>query len=168
MPIKIMIVGEPGPARAGLFSTLSVHGDLQVIAACDSAAEALRLLAGHKLDVIILDLGSPGRSGLDCVPGMLTASAGAKVLVACSSEDGPDGRARALALGASDTLIKPGSSRFAGQFSEMLANRVRSLGRARKAEEARQISTSASSSRSCFLRQVRLRPMPGCPLGCLA
>src|SRR6185436_7047005 len=66
----------------------------------------------------------------------------------------------ALALGAADTLPKPGIGNFAGRFSQVLADRLRRIGRADR--ESGIVSPSAE------MPTVRLRDMPDGPLGCVA
>ena len=61
------------------------------------------------------------------------AGRGARVLIVSSmAEDGAEATVRALALGAADTLPKPGTGNFAGRFSEVLADRLRRIGRAER------------------------------------
>jgi two-component system chemotaxis response regulator CheB len=81
------------------------------------------------VDIVLLDLEMPGVGGLKALPRILEAAKGAKVLIVSSlAEDGAEETVAALALGAHDTLPKPGTGRFNGRFSEVLLSKLRELG----------------------------------------
>ncbi|MGQ0589220.1 MAG: chemotaxis protein CheB, partial [Sphingosinicella sp.] len=88
------------------------------------------------------------------------ASGGARVLIVSSmAEDGAETTVRALAQGAADTLPKPGAADFAGRFADVLADRLRRLGRAVRAPDPVMGRDSP---------QLVLRDLPKGPVGCLA
>jgi two-component system chemotaxis response regulator CheB len=104
----------------------------------------------------------PGTSGLQALPEILKRGHGARVLIVSSiCEDGAEATVKALALGAADTLPKPGTGSFAGRFSEVLAERLRRIGRINT-------GTSGAGSSAADLQDVTLRAMPDTALGCLA
>ena len=71
------------------------------------------------------------RAGSKSIPEILEAARGAQVLIVSSlAEEGAEETVAALALGAADTLPKPGTGRFNGRFSEVLLGKLRALGRA--------------------------------------
>ncbi|MET1112675.1 MAG: CheB methylesterase domain-containing protein, partial [Allosphingosinicella sp.] len=62
---------------------------------------------------------------------------GARVLIVSSfCDDDADAAVRALAPGAAETLSKPGAEAFSGRFSEVLADRLRRMGRREAPPEA--------------------------------
>ena len=82
-----------------------------------------------RVDVILLDLEMPGAGGLQTLPRIIEAARGARVMIVSSlAEDGAEETIAALALGAADTLPKPGTGRFNGRFSEILVSQLRALG----------------------------------------
>jgi two-component system chemotaxis response regulator CheB len=125
-----MIVDDSPVARAVLARMVSSHADFQLVAVAASAGEANLALVDTPVDIILLDLEMPDTNGLDALPELLRLGRGARILIVSSMcEDGAEAAVSALALGAADTLPKPGSGHFAGRFSEVLAERVRRLGR---------------------------------------
>jgi two-component system chemotaxis response regulator CheB len=81
------------------------------------------------VDIVVLDLEMPGAGGLKSIPRIIQAGHGAKIMIVSSlAEEGAEQTVAALALGAADTLPKPGIGRFNGKFSEILLNRLKSLG----------------------------------------
>lgn len=158
-PIRLMIVDDSTVARAVLARMVAAEPDFEVAALAGNATQALDALTSVSVDVILLDVEMPGTSGLDALPDILRAGRGAQVLIVSSmAEDGAEPTVRALALGAADTLPKPGAGYFAGRFAEVLAERLRRLGRAVRRDGAG-LSPEAP---------IRLRAMPERPVGCVA
>ena len=158
-PIRLMIVDDSAVARAVLARMVAAEPDFEVAALAGNAAEAIDALASVSVDVVLLDVEMPGTSGLDALPEILRAGRGAQVLIVSSmAEEGADATVRALAAGAADTLPKPGTGYFAGRFSQVLAERLRRLGRAVRDEQAP----------APVAGELRLRAMPQRPLGCVA
>ena len=69
--IRVMLVDDHAVVRAGYRRLLEMESDLFVVAECadaDAAYDALQrqpVSAGPLVDVVVLDLSMPGRSGLD-------------------------------------------------------------------------------------------------------
>ena len=164
-PIRVMIVDDSQIARAVLSRMISTHPDLEVAATAGTAAEALGVLKCVRVDIVLLDVEMPGTSGLEALPQILRRGDGARVLIVSSmAEDGAEATVRALALGATDTLPKPGKGTFGGRFSETLAARLRSIGRVSGLRAPALPFEPVSAEPS----PIALRPMPHQPLGCLA
>ena len=70
------------------------------------------------------------------------------LIVSSLAEEGAEETVAALALGAADTLPKPGTGRFNGRFSEVLLGKLRELGYAdRSSVPASQVALCASDDR---------------------
>lgn len=124
----MLIVDDSAVARAVL-ARLTVAGDRFVVAgAVPDVPQALAFLAQAPVDAILLDLELPGIDGLTALPDLLAAGGGAKVLVVSSKcAEGAAASVRALALGAADTLVKPGVTGFTARFAETLRERLARL-----------------------------------------
>ena len=156
-PIRLMIVDDSTVARAVLSRMVESDPAFELSAVAGTAEDALDALEHVEVDVILLDLEMPGEGGLKMLPRILGAAHGARVIVVSSlAEEGAKASVAALALGAADTLPKPGIGRFNGRFSEILLSKLRALG-------SDQVTPSQQS------RPVApLRAMGSDPMQCLA
>jgi two-component system, NarL family, invasion response regulator UvrY len=63
---RVLIADDHPVVRKGLIHILKESGDIEVTAEASDAAGVLRVLgSGIAVDVVVLDVGMPGRSGLD-------------------------------------------------------------------------------------------------------
>lgn len=160
-PIRLMIVDDSQIARAVLSRMLSSHKEFEVTALASNAREALDTLRKVQVDIVLLDVEMPGTSGLDVLPEILRLGGGARVLIVSSlCEEGAEATVKALALGAADALPKPGAGNFGGRFSDVLAERLRRIGRS---SSVRPVAPAAEPAGT-----YSLRPIPAFKLGCLA
>jgi two-component system chemotaxis response regulator CheB len=156
-----MIVDDSEVARAVLSRMVAAHREFAIVATAGNARDALDALKTIRVDIILLDIEMPGASGLDALPDIVKAGQGARVLIVSSmAEHGAETTLLALAQGAADALPKPGIGNFAGRFAEVLADRLRRIGRAEPDEAVRAAAAAAPP--------LRLRAMPAGELGCLA
>lgn len=133
-PIRLMIVDDSMVARAVLRRMIDVDGNFNIVGVAGTAEDAIEALGQVMVDIVLLDLEMPGVGGLKSIPEILEAAKGAKVLIVSSlAEEGAEETVAALALGAADTLPKPGTGRFNGRFSEVLLGKLRELGHADRA-----------------------------------
>jgi two-component system chemotaxis response regulator CheB len=117
-------------ARAVLTRMLEADGGFEIAAVAGTGEDAIDALAQVRVDIILLDLEMPGAGGLKSIPRILETAHGARVMIVSSlAEEGAEETVAALALGAADTLPKPGTGRFNGRFSEILMSKLRAIGR---------------------------------------
>ncbi|SFW60076.1 MULTISPECIES: response regulator [Luteibacter] len=99
--------------------------------------EALLALRDHDADLVLLDLGLPGRDGMD----VLTEARRLRVttpVIVMSARDALDSRIRVLDAGADDYLIKP-------FHLDELAARIRSLARRARGAAVNRLEAGALS-----------------------
>ncbi|KQN25955.1 chemotaxis protein CheB [Sphingomonas sp. Leaf33] len=131
-PVRtVLIIDDSVVARAALGRMIDGTDRFVVVGAVSGVAPALEFLARHSVDIVLLDLELPGIDGLTGLPDLLAAGKGAKVLVvSATAGEGAIATIQALALGAADTLAKPGIGAFAGRFEEALRDKLDRLVRA--------------------------------------
>lgn len=129
-PIRVMLVDDSLVARSIFARVLSQHDQIEIVCEAEDSETALACLDDNIVDIILLDIEMPKRSGLEALPDIQAKANGARILVVSSfaEENGP-AAIQALSLGACDTLAKPGRSGFSGRFSEILIDKVIRLGR---------------------------------------
>ena len=126
-----MIVDDSTVARAVLSRMVESDPAFEIAAIASTAEAALEALGECRVDIVLLDLEMPGAGGLKSIPRIVAAAGGAKVMIVSSlAEDGAEQTIAALALGAADTMPKPGTGRFNGKFSEILLSKLKALGHA--------------------------------------
>ncbi|NYT39525.1 chemotaxis-specific protein-glutamate methyltransferase CheB [Sphingomonas sp. R-74633] len=124
----MLIVDDSVVARSVLGRMVEGTRRFRVAAAYSDVRAALDYLKNHSVDIILLDIEMPGIDGLTALPDMIAAGRGAKVLIVSSAaEQGAAVSVQALALGAADTLVKPGIGAFGGRFAEVLEERLSRL-----------------------------------------
>nr|WP_315588355.1 chemotaxis protein CheB [Sphingomonas psychrotolerans] len=127
-PADVLIVDDSVVARSVLGRMVDGTRRFRVAAALGDVSGALGYLQTHQVDIILLDIDMPGIDGLTALPDVIAAGKGAKVLIVSSSADeGAAVTVQALALGAADTLVKPGIGTFGGRFAEVLEDRLSRL-----------------------------------------
>ena len=124
-----MIVDDSTVARAVLSRMVESDPAFEITAVAGTAEDAIEALGECRVDIVVLDLEMPGAGGLRSIPRIIAAGGGAKVMIVSSlAEDGAEQTVAALALGAHDTMPKPGAGRFNGKFSGILLGKLKALG----------------------------------------
>jgi len=158
--IRLMIVDDSTVARAVLSRMVESDPAFEILGVAGTAEDAIEALNQVRVDIVILDLEMPGAGGLKAMPRIIAAAAGAKIMIVSSlAEEGAEQTVAALALGAADTMPKPGTGRFNGRFSEILLAKLKALGYA-----ALPIAAPVKQKSS----PPALRAMPSDPMDVLA
>ncbi len=108
MSIKILVFDDHQVIRTGLAS-LFAGSEIEIVGEADSGKETLKQAQKLKPDVVLLDIRMPDGDGLATLE-KLRAKVPESKIVMLSTYDNPTYIARAVALGASDYVLK-GSSR---------------------------------------------------------
>lgn len=133
MTIRVLIADDHEVVRSGLASMLQDSG-LDVVAQAANGDEMLRLAGEHQPDVVLLDIRMEPTDGLSALERLREELPACRVVI-LSTYDNPTYIARAMALGASDYLLK-GCSR-----EELLAGIQGAVeGGGRQSEPARRVA----------------------------
>ena len=80
MTIKLVVADDHEVVRKGLASMLA-GTDIKIVAEASDGAEAVKLTAKHKPDVVVLDVRMPGSDGLDALEKIHKASPTIRVVM---------------------------------------------------------------------------------------
>jgi DNA-binding NarL/FixJ family response regulator len=108
MTVKLLVADDHEVVRSGLASMLA-GSEVKVVAETGNGNEAVKLAAKHKPDVVLLDIRMPDPDGLETLDKLHREVPKTRVVM-LSTYDNPTYVARAVALGASDYVLK-GASR---------------------------------------------------------
>ena len=103
--IRILIVDDHAIVREGLKHLLDIELDMRVAGMAADAASAIRFAIETPVDVIVLDISMPGKSGLDLIKDLKQVQPNARILILSMY---PEDRfaLRAVMAGASGYLTK--------------------------------------------------------------
>ncbi len=108
--VSIWIIEDNEMLRNSLASVINQTDALTcplTFSSCESAIDAME--NGHTCDIMLLDIGLPGMSGIDGIPFLTNLSPSTQILVFTVHEDA-DNVFDAICAGASGYLLKPSSS----------------------------------------------------------
>jgi DNA-binding NarL/FixJ family response regulator len=103
--VRVVLADDQPLIRAGLRVLIDQTGDLEVVGEAATGAEAVRLAAGVRPDVMVMDLRMPGVDGIEATR-IITARSGATRVLVLTTFDDDDSVYGALRAGASGFLTK--------------------------------------------------------------
>lgn len=131
--VRVLMVDDSAVTRAAIEQILAGCPDIDLTGKVANAKDVFPFLAGHDVDVILLDHEMPRQSGLDALPSILKAAGGAHIVMLSSHcRRGGKTAVAALSLGASDAIEKPTTDMPMREFAHTLINRVRRLADSRR------------------------------------
>ena len=146
--LRVLVVDDEPSIRRFLKTSLAAHR-YEVLEA-ESGAEALAMLRRNAVDVLVLDLGLPGKDGFEVIRELREAGSALPIIVLSVRAD-EAGKVKALDLGADDYVTKPFG------IDELLA-RIRAAVRHQLQQEGeRPIFKSGDLSVDLVRRLVTLR-----------
>lgn len=127
-PIRVMIVDDSVVARRVLTRILQDDGRFVVTGSYSDADHAIAALRDKPVDMIILDLEMPGRTGVESLPDLLRIGGDPMVVILSGAHDecGPVAL-DALAKGAREVMTKPAAGHFGPAFACALAERLQAI-----------------------------------------
>jgi DNA-binding NarL/FixJ family response regulator len=105
MPIKVAIVEDNGKIREGLAALIDGSPSFTCVATYANAEDALKYLPEMKPDVVLMDIGLPKMSGIECVEELRESAPGIQVMMLTVFED-DDRIFKSLVAGASGYILK--------------------------------------------------------------
>ena len=103
--IRLILVDDHPVVREGLAGMLAGQPDFDVVATATDGAEAVRLDAQHRPDVILMDLRMPGMDGVTAIGEIKGKRPSANILVLTTYDSDAD-ILRAIEAGATGYLLK--------------------------------------------------------------
>lgn len=104
-PIRVLIVDDHKIIREGLRDLIESRRGMKVVGDAGNSADALRLAASERPDVVVLDLDLGEESGLSLIPELLRLREDLCVIVLTGLRDA-EKRDRAMELGARGMVLK--------------------------------------------------------------
>jgi DNA-binding NarL/FixJ family response regulator len=108
MGVKVLIADDHEVVRSGLTALLA-GSNVEIVGEATTGTEAVTMAIEYEPDVVLLDIRMPDTDGLEALEKIRAALPETRVVI-LSTYDNPTYMARAVALGASDYLLK-GSSK---------------------------------------------------------
>ena len=105
MPIRVAIVEDTSEVRKGIEYLLNSSDGFHCVSACSNAEEALEKLPSVEVDVVLMDIGLPGVSGIDCIRKLKQSIPNTEFMILSVFEDN-ERIFGAIKAGASGYLIK--------------------------------------------------------------
>ncbi len=102
---KLMIVEDHDLVRTGLRNILEGVAGLELVAEASTGEDAIQLARQHQPDVILMDVGLPGLSGLETTERILKMQPDTRIIILTAFTE-PPLPARLLDIGASGYLTK--------------------------------------------------------------
>jgi DNA-binding NarL/FixJ family response regulator len=105
LPIQVVLVDDDAAVHGSVNRALEAATDIQLLAAFMDARSAIAWLAGHRTDVLLVDLGLPDLSGLAVITYCAERNVGTDIMV-ISVFDDADKVVQSIKAGASGYLLK--------------------------------------------------------------
>src|SRR5215208_4789799 len=107
--IRVLIVDDIPETRDHLTKLLEFEGDIEVVGAASSGAQALQLAVQLTPDVVLMDINMPDMDGITATE-QLAQTAPAAAVIMMSVQGEADYLRRSMLAGAREFLVKPFSS----------------------------------------------------------
>jgi len=134
--IRVMVVDDAVVVRGLLTRWIEAEAGLQIVGSMRSGREAIEQLERANPDVVILDVDMPDTDGITALPKLLEKKRDLIVIMASTlTRRNAEISLRALALGATDYIPKPQTTReitTSTSFRRELIDKIRALGSRRK------------------------------------
>ncbi|MFJ2768989.1 response regulator [Streptomyces sp. NPDC087300] len=105
MTVRVLLVDDQPLIRTALSMVITDVPDIEVVGEADNGADAVRLTAELRPDVVVMDIRMPGMDGIEAT-GLITAGAEPTRVIVLTTFDDDEYVYAALRAGASGFLVK--------------------------------------------------------------
>jgi len=103
--VRIMLADDHKLFRAGIFALVQTLRGIEIVAEAADGREALRLVAAHRPDVVLMDVMMPNLNGLDAAARIARAFPRTRVVIVSMNAD-EDSVLKSLRAGAAGYVVK--------------------------------------------------------------
>ena len=103
--VRIMLADDHKLFRAGIFALVQTLRGIEIVAEAADGREALRLVAAHRPDVVLMDVMMPSLNGLDAAARIARAFPRTRVVIVSMNAD-EDSVLKSLRAGAAGYVVK--------------------------------------------------------------
>ena len=108
MPFDILLVDDHKIMRDGIKAILKLHADFNVAGEAENGHDAIQYVKRYPVDVVLMDIGLPGLSGIETTSELLRQSGDARIIILSMYED-EDSVVAAMRAGARGFVLKQAS-----------------------------------------------------------
>jgi DNA-binding NarL/FixJ family response regulator len=102
---RVLLADDHKLFRAGIRALLRTVADVEIVAEASDGREALRLIAAHHPDIVLMDIMMPGLNGLDAAARIVRTFPHTRVVILSMNAD-EDSVLKAIRAGAVGYLVK--------------------------------------------------------------
>lgn len=125
---NVLVVDDSAVARLIVQRVINETDQFTIVGHAGNAEEALEKLRTLSVDIVILDIEMPGMDGIQALPHIIRRSRNAPILVVSSlCKENAEASVRAMAMGASDFILKPDNRTASAGFSVALVEKMSRL-----------------------------------------
>ncbi len=128
--IRVMLVDDSAVVRGLLDRALTTDPMIEIVASAGNGEIAMTMLKKTAVDVIVLDVEMPFVNGIEALPELLRISPKSRIIMSSTTTtENAEISLKALQLGASDYITKPGSKNAgeAEDFYRLLIKKIKAL-----------------------------------------
>jgi len=144
--IKVLIIDDSAMVRKILSKQLESEKDIKVVGTAPNPYIGRDKIIKFNPDVLILDIEMPRMDGLTFLEKLMKHKPMPVIIVSSLAKNGGDVALKAIELGASEVIAKPGSSYTIGDMTEQLVNKIRAVSKMKRIQPLKNISKSGKTS----------------------
>lgn len=147
--ITVALVDDSSVIRGALARIIETDPNIEIVASVAHGEMAVSIAGSKKPDVMILDIEMPIMDGLTALPQILKNSPKTKVIMfSALTAKGAETTIKAMALGAVECIVKPGSTQDTGpgsDFHRHITGLIKTLGGAHAHRHAQRVAPKIST-----------------------